>query len=255
MRTYDAIDKVSEKIIKSGLCRAIVVKGSIGRGDDDEYSDVDLYALAKDDTYQLLLKERENFLEAYGPLVFREEVNFGLEQMIGIYENALHIDLYIASSLEQMGTLDPVKVIYDPESLFEAYKAAREEMKFDEIAQCFNTVLYDFVEADSAYQRNNLVWAGHIMSNAVANCAILLRWKYDKKYTFLGLKKINEILPGEEYDYLLKAYTALHKNDFKEANKTILTMLKLFYSECTDDELLLLDKKFYQWTKENYATL
>lgn len=51
MRTYDAIQKVSKSIIEDNICDAIIVKGSIGRGEDDEYSDVDMYAIVSEEKW------------------------------------------------------------------------------------------------------------------------------------------------------------------------------------------------------------
>lgn len=58
MRTYEAIEKVSNAIIADGLCEAILVKGSIGRGDDDEYSDVDMYVVVKNEILKSFLEKR-----------------------------------------------------------------------------------------------------------------------------------------------------------------------------------------------------
>ncbi|MBE5961231.1 MAG: hypothetical protein E7256_07570 [Lachnospiraceae bacterium] len=49
MRTYDAIEVIGQKVINRGLCEAILLKGSIGRGDDDEFSDVDMYLIVKEE--------------------------------------------------------------------------------------------------------------------------------------------------------------------------------------------------------------
>lgn len=68
MRTYEAIEKVSNAIIKDGLCEAILIKGSIGRGDDDEYSDVDMYVVVRNDQYENFLNKRIGYLTKYRPV-------------------------------------------------------------------------------------------------------------------------------------------------------------------------------------------
>ncbi len=57
-KTYDAIDMICKKVIAEGLCDAIILKGSIGRGDDDEYSDVDLYLITKDENREKVMQQR-----------------------------------------------------------------------------------------------------------------------------------------------------------------------------------------------------
>lgn len=70
MKTYATIDKIGQAIIVDGLCEAIVLKGSIGRGDDDEYSDVDMYAIVTEENYQAFMERRETYLKSYRDIVF-----------------------------------------------------------------------------------------------------------------------------------------------------------------------------------------
>lgn len=87
MRTYDAIDVISKKVIEDNLCDAILLKGSIGRGDDDEYSDVDMYLIVSPEKWDAVLEKRTEYLSAYGEMIYLEDVNFGLPQKVAIYVN------------------------------------------------------------------------------------------------------------------------------------------------------------------------
>lgn len=82
MKTYNAINKIGQTIIADELCEAIVLKGSIGREDDDEYSDVDMYAIVTEENYQLFMERREKYLKSYRDVVFLEENDFGVKQML-----------------------------------------------------------------------------------------------------------------------------------------------------------------------------
>lgn len=188
VRTYKAIEILSKQIIHEGLCDAIILKGSIGRGDDDEFSDVDMYLIVDETKIDQVMIKRRSYLESYKEIVYLSEANFGLQQLIAIFVDGLHVDLYVATQ-EQLLHTDPIKVYYDPKGIFVNYTWQRDEFSVDEIVRCFEETLYYFVEADSAYLRKNYAWTACIMDSSIANAAVLLRYSYDKIFTFLGLKK------------------------------------------------------------------
>jgi len=76
VRTYKAITAISNRIIEDGLCDAIILKGSIGRGDDDEFSDVDMYLVVSSENMDVVMCKRSEYLSAYKDIVYFEDVNF-----------------------------------------------------------------------------------------------------------------------------------------------------------------------------------
>jgi len=254
MRTYEAIEAISKKVIDDNLCDAILLKGSIGRGDDDEYSDVDKYLIVSAENMDIVLQKRTEYLSAYKEIVYVEDVNFGLPQKVTIYVDSLHVDLYTATK-EQIEHTDPIKVWYDPKGLFENYTYCRDDVAEEEIAEYFKEILYSFVEADTAYKRKNYAWAAKIMGNAIAMAAFLLRYHYDKKYAFLGLKKINEIIPAEQYQLLEDAYSYLRRDAFDKANDCLIRALEVFVEHSADSLMSKLDMRFFAWVKENLGSL
>lgn len=250
MRTYDAIEKVSQAMIKDGFCEAILVKGSIGRGDDDEFSDVDLYAVIKKDCMEDFLEKRLSYLKQYLPIIFHEYVNFVAEQVVAIYEDGLHFDLYTVTQ-DTLPDYDKAKIIYDPSNLYGHYKGKIRETTAEDLKGYFNSALYDIVEADTAFCRKNYVWTARILGHSIAECAILLRYLYDKNYAYLGLKKINEILPKEQFDWLQEASDHLHREGFYKALENIMKMLDYVLSQLDSKIKEELNSKFLKWMKEN----
>ena len=254
MRTYDAIDVISKKVIEDNLCDAILLKGSIGRGDDDEYSDVDMYLIVSPEKRDAVLEKRTEYLSAYGEMIYLEDVNFGLPQKVAIYVNGLHVDLYTAQ-MDQLDAKDPIKVWYDPKGVFANYTYCRENMTEEKVAEYFKEVLYSFVEADTAFKRKNYAWTAKIMSNAIAMTAVLLRYLCDKKYAFLGLKKINEIIPTEQYQLLENAYNYLREDTFDRANQCLVRALEIFILNSEGSLKNKLDMRLFAWVKENLGDL
>ncbi|WP_167958390.1 nucleotidyltransferase domain-containing protein [Anaerosporobacter faecicola] len=250
MKTYEAIDRIGKAIIEDGLCEAIVLKGSIGRGDDDAYSDIDMYVVVAKEKYSVFMDRRLSYLKTYGEIVYCTENDFGVKQMLAIYENALHIDLY-TTTMEQIDHNNPVKVYYDPKQLFAGYEVKHQPYTEEDLVKLFDDSLYYFVEADSAYARKNYPWTAHILSAAIAGSVKLMRNRYDPDYAYLGLKKINEILPMEEYELVEEAYANLNKEGFQKANQCILDMLELVLSDMKEEVRNACNLKFFAWCKKN----
>lgn len=250
MRTYDAIEIVSKSIIESNLCEAIFVKGSIGRGDDDEYSDVDMYAVVKEENMDEFLSNRIIYLSAYKPILYSSYANFVGPQIIVIFEDGLHFDLYTVSK-EHIPQNDEVKVIYDPKKLLKDYVPEVKSLDKETCINLFNGILYNFIEADGAYKRKNYPWTSRILNHSIADASILLRYIYNDKHPYLGLKKINEVLPRKQYLWLEEAMENLNINGFKIANDKIIIMLNYIVENIEEDIKENLNIKFFQWIKKN----
>lgn len=80
-RLDQAISRIAGAAVADGLCEAVVLKGSIGRGDADEFSDVDLYLVVSPQNRDVVLGRRNQYLAANGDVVFVEDVDFGLPQV------------------------------------------------------------------------------------------------------------------------------------------------------------------------------
>lgn len=87
----------------------------------------------------------------------------------------------------------------DPKGLFDNFTYDRADITEQKVAKYFSEILYYFVEVDTAYKRKNYAWTARSMGTAIAIAAVLLRYPYNKKYTFLELKKINEIITPAQY--------------------------------------------------------
>ncbi len=252
-RLDEAIARIAGAAVADGLCEAVLLKGSIARGDADEFSDIDLYLVVSHQNRDSVLERREKYLAAYGDIVFIEDVDFGLPQKLGIFSDALHVDLYVAEP-QQVGSLDPVVAVYDPANLFTDVTPTRADVTDEELCGHFSSAIYCLVEASSAYARRNDVWSAKIMSDAVGELSVLVRSLYDQRYAFLGLKKINEVIPAEDYQLLEAIYVSLGRGDFLEAAQAILNVLDAFLANTDDGLAAKLDVRFLTWVKESLGT-
>lgn len=249
-----AISRIAGAAVDDGLCEAVVLKGSIGRGDADEFSDVDLYLVVSPQNRDAVLARRECYLAAYGAAVFIEDVDFGLPQKVAIFSNALHVDLYVAEP-QQVGDLDPIVPWYDPRGLFDGVIPARADMTDEELARHFSSALYSLVEASSAYGRRNYPWAAKIVSDAVGELSIVMRGLYDRRYAFLGLKRINEVIPAQDCRMLEGIFAHLGRRDLRAAAQGVLDALDAVLSNAGEGLASKLDVRFLAWVKRSVGTL
>ena len=253
-RLDEAIARIGGAAAADGLCEAVLLKGSIARGDADEFSDIDLYLVVSPQNRDAVLERREHYLAAYGNVVFIEDVDFGLPQKVAIFSDALHVDLYVAEP-QQVGSLDPVVAAYDPAGLFADVTPTRADVTDEGLCRHFSSAIYCLVEASSAYGRRNDAWAAKIMGDAVGELSVLVRSPYDRRYAFLGLKKINEVIPSEDYQLLEGIYISLGRGDFPEAAQAILNVLDAFLANADDGLAAKLDVRFLTWAKESLGAV
>ncbi len=253
-RLDEAVARIAGAAVADGLCEAVLLKGSIACGDADEFSDIDLYLVVSPQNRDAVLERREKYLTAYGDIVFIEDVDFGLPQKVAIFSDALHVDLYVAEPA-QIGSLDPVVAVYDPAGHFGSVSPTRPDVTDEELCRHFSSVLYCLVEASSAYGRGNHAWAAKIVSDAVGELSVLVRSLYDRRYAFLGLKKLNEVVPAEDYRLFEDVCACVGRGDFPEAAQAILNVLDAFLANADEGLASRLDTRFLTWTKQSLGTL
>ena len=61
-RLDEAIARIGGAAAADGLCEAVLLKGSIARGDADEFSDIDLYLVVSPQNRDAVLERREKDL-------------------------------------------------------------------------------------------------------------------------------------------------------------------------------------------------
>lgn len=198
MRQEEAVGKVYSEIMKDKLVRAVFLKGSIARGECDEYSDVDFYCMVDKNIMEDFLIKRIKYLEAYKPLIYYTEENFVGPQIVAVFEDGLHFDLYTVTK-EGLHNTDEVKVLYDPEDLLKDYRNEKFLLSSEAIAKYFDETTFMLLEFEAAYMRDDLIWASRLGSHISGYLSIILRSIYDKDNTQLGLKRLHKKMDDNMY--------------------------------------------------------
>ena len=109
-RQRSLIETVLSAVRQVEEIRAAFLKGSLGSDAGDEYSDVDFYCLLDPAGLEPFLQRRREILERYRPILFWAEVNFVGPQVVAVYDDGLHIDLY-AVTPDNLPTTGAMKVL------------------------------------------------------------------------------------------------------------------------------------------------
>src|SRR6185437_816514 len=115
-----AVEKISSSLKKDPLVQAVFLKGSMGRNEHDEFSDIDLYCLVNKEDENQFLSNRLEHLQAYRPIIFQDDIFIIAPQMIAVFDDLLHIDLFTVT-MDSFQEKDYFKVIDDPNHLLDKF--------------------------------------------------------------------------------------------------------------------------------------
>ena len=244
MKRFDAIKCISEEILGDGLVEALFLKGSIARNEDDEYSDVDMYAAVSTENWEKFLEKRLSYLEKYMPLLFWTESNFVGPQIVGVFENALHFDLYTVK-VNAIPQTDEIRIIYDKNGLLASYKkeslSVSSEMIIDEI----NEFSFTLLEFETAYKRNDFIWAIRLFYAELHRVSLITRFIYDKENSRIGLKNLYKVIPNDFYIEINNILENATPSKILFAMKQLLKLTNKLIQELPDDIKNQVNNKFY----------
>jgi predicted nucleotidyltransferase len=225
LEQWNAVSTLVPYLKRDPAVRAIFLKGSLARGDGDAYSDVDLYCLVHEQELERFLGSRLEYLKQYKELLYWSEANFVGPQIVAVFANGLHLDLYTvtASTLQQT---DAVKVLYDPEGLLADFHGSFFEVSKAEVVRTFGSLTFSLLEFETAYKRGNLVWASRLASHISGDLVLMLRHIYDPEHAQVGFKKINDYLPEYVYGALSDALDGISPTNLPVGLLKLLELLE-----------------------------
>lgn len=190
---------------------AVFLKGSMAKGEEDEYSDVDIYCVVADQDLASFLGKRLSILQSYGEILYHSEADFVGPQVVVVYANGLHVDLYTVTpeSIPKSGTSRP---LYDPQGLL-ALQASREQdhsLTWGDICRHFGEFSFSLLEFHAAWCRRDLLWSMRLASHLAGDLGVVLRTFYDPANGRLGTKRLERHMPQAERDAMRQAVAMCH---------------------------------------------
>jgi predicted nucleotidyltransferase len=225
MRQRKAIDAVSASLKLDEAVLAIFLKGSIASDSHDEWSDVDLYCLVDENKIDAFLKRRILHLEKYKKIIYHSEANFVGPQVVAVFEDALHFDLY-AVTKSKFPTTDKIKVLHDPDNFLVGYVAKPLAVSEEEVVRFFNEITFVFIEFEAAYLRKDYVWASRLAGHMLSDTAIIIRYFEDPSSAQLGLKKLKKYLNRDCYERLIKISNGISPANLPQGVFDLIDLLK-----------------------------
>lgn len=254
MKQEEAVKKVYAKIMKDKLVRAVFLKGSIARGECDEYSDIDFYCMVEEDKKVEFLSKRIEYLEAYKPIIYCTNENFVGPQIVAVFEDGLHFDLYTVTR-ESLHYTDEVKVLYDPEGLLKNYKNEKFLLSDEEIAKYFDEATFMLLEFEAAYMRNDLVWASRLGSHISGYLSVILRYVYDKDNAQLGLKRLYKKMDDSMYEKYKNAMDLIGPSYLPDGVILLCEIAEEILEKLPEEISAKINKKFFYFMFKNIKTL
>jgi predicted nucleotidyltransferase len=192
-----AVQKITDSLRKDRRVKAIFLKGSMGRGEYDEHSDIDLYCLVEKESEKEFLGNRLMHLQAYRPVIFQDDIFIVAPQLIAVFDDFLHIDLFTVTT-ETFSGKDFFKVLHDPEDRLTAFIDTQGlELSASDYRDHVNDVAWFLFQYKKAASRGNGIWSVKMLANAAEHLARVLLYRYAPERAQLGLKSLQQSLPTD----------------------------------------------------------
>ncbi|WP_214734936.1 nucleotidyltransferase domain-containing protein [Exiguobacterium sp. s154] len=190
MNQQDAIRIITERLKHDEAVQAIFMKGSFGRGEADEHSDIDLYVMVHPDEEASFLSRRLEHLTAYRPILLKDEIHIVAPQLIAVFDDFLHLDLFTVTQ-ETLNHQDSILVLYDPQQRLARHVTS---LQLDEAAisdHAFDTVWF-FFQYTKSRNRGNAMWATEMLRQGMVHFAYVLAAHHTPDRASLGLKDVTQ---------------------------------------------------------------
>lgn len=203
MKQQEAIQLITERLKQDEAVQAIFMKGSFGRGEADDHSDIDLYVMVHPDEEASFLSRRLEHLNAYRPILLKDEIHIVAPQLIVVFDDFLHLDLFTVTQ-DTLNHQDSIHVIYDPQQRLARHATS---LQLDEAAisdHAFDTVWF-FFQYTKSRNRGNDIWATEMLRQGMVHFAYVLAAHHTPDRASLGLKDVsqrNDINLGFFYEQL-----------------------------------------------------
>lgn len=220
----EAVKVITEHLKEDPLIKAIFLKGSMGRDEHDENSDVDLYCLVDEEDVEAFLKKRKGYLEVYEKLLFYDEIYIIAPQVIAVFENLLHLDLFTVTA-ETLIEKDYCRVLYDPYQCLSQFNEQLTLSKQEFIDDVDDTAFFLF-QYEKSRRRGNDIWSVHMLNQVMVHYSRVILHHYHPERAQLGLKTLHSTLEGGNLRKLNEIFRFMTIHEHEKASQMIREWLK-----------------------------
>ncbi|WP_185903573.1 aminoglycoside 6-adenylyltransferase [Lysinibacillus sphaericus] len=197
MKLDHVVEVLLESLKNDQYIEAVFLRGSMAREEHDEFSDIDIYCVVNEENVEAFLPNRVQHIEAYKKTCFVDDIYIIAPQLLVVYEDMIHIDLFTVT-LSEISEKDAIKILFDPNGILTAKQKnttlSLTPLEFQDAVD--DTVWYLYQYYWSA-QRGNEIWSVHLLRNSLEHFAKVLLHKYCPERALLGLKTLPNSLPTD----------------------------------------------------------
>lgn len=225
MKQDEAVKIISESLMKDQRVKAIFLKGSMGRGEYDEYSDLDLYCLVDEEDEEIFLTHRLRHLESYRKILFYEDFFIIAPQIIAVFDNLLHVDLFTVTEAT-FKEKDFFRVLYDPEDRLSKFQSTQNLfLSTEEFTGCAYDIAWYLFQYNKANQRGNDLWAVEMLQHVMVNLSKVLLHRYKPEKAQLGLKSLESLLPSRQLDKVKAIFMYITPDTHRKSVSFIISLM------------------------------
>ena len=100
MKLDHVVEVLLESLKDDQYIEAIFLRGSMARNEHDEFSDIDIYCVVNEENVEAFLPNRNLHIEAYMKTLFVDDIYIIAPQLLVVYEDLIHIDLFTVTPSE-----------------------------------------------------------------------------------------------------------------------------------------------------------
>ena len=213
----EAVEKLVASLKQDDLVQAIFLKGSMGRNEHDEYSDIDLYCLVDKKDLDEFLPRRLDHIRAYQKLLFYDDIYIIAPQILAVYENLVHLDLFTVTE-ESYIAKDFVKVLHDPHGRLDTL-LHQHNLTLDEadLQDAWDDTVWFLYQYYFSAKRGNDLWSIQMLNQVIGHFSKLLLHIHCPERAQLGMKTLERSLPAEPLQKLKQVYQYLNVEEHHKA--------------------------------------
>ncbi|WP_110943565.1 nucleotidyltransferase domain-containing protein [Virgibacillus senegalensis] len=226
MKQEQTLKQITASLQADPLVKAVFVKGSIGRGEHDENSDIDLYCLVEEADEQSFLDHRLKHLQAYGKLLFYDDIFIIAPQIIAVYEDLLHVDLFTVTE-KTHSDKDYFQVLYDPERRMNSFVPKQHlQLTQEEFIEDLKDVVWFLLQYRKTALRGNDIWAVGVLHQISVHLARVLLHRYTPDRAQLGLKAVENSLPADIRENMRTLFHSITPGRHAQAAAHVVSILQ-----------------------------
>lgn len=216
---FVAVCQTDERIVAAFLV------GSYVNGRHDEHSDLDLYLITTDETYDDFASTRESFIRSLGEPLFVED--FDIRGIVFlIFPDGSEVEIQYARESQLNGIFNaPYKVLLDKRNNTAGVAAIgkrefNQEKQTEKLRRLIYWFWHDFSHFVTAIARNQLWWAHGQLEVLRSMCVGLARLRNDFSDTEVEGEvyfKIEKAIPVEKLSSLSETFCPLEKKALLES--------------------------------------